>query len=65
MNRLFRFDNDIDRNLRVVRFRPSDVLVVGSAGAGKSSIINALFERKVAKAGRNCAPETMHIGSIK
>ncbi len=64
MNRLYRVD-DIDRNLRVARFRPLDVLVVGGTGAGKSSTINVLFEKEVAKVGRNCDPETMHIGSME
>lgn len=31
MNRLYRVD-DIDRNLRVARFRPLDVLVIGGTG---------------------------------
>ena len=64
MNRLYRVD-DIDRNLRVARFRPLDVLVVGGTGTGKSSTINALFEKEVVKVGRNCDPETMHIGSME
>ena len=64
MNRLYRVD-DIDRNLRIARFRPLDVLVIGSTGAGKSSTINALFEKEVAKIGRCCNPKTMSINSME
>ena len=64
MNRLYRV-NEIDRNLRIARFRPLDVLVVGGTGSGKSSTINALFEKEVTKIGRSCNPETMNVSSME
>lgn len=64
MNQIYRVD-DIERNLRIARFRPLDILIVGGTGAGKSSTINAMFEKEVAKVGRNCDPETMNVRSME
>ncbi len=62
MDRLYR-SNDIEKNLIIAGFRPLDILIVGGTGAGKSSTINALFEREVVKVGRTCDPETKRISS--
>ncbi len=38
-----------------------NILITGATGCGKSSTINALFERQVAKVGQGVDPETMDI----
>lgn len=62
MNETYRI-NDIDRNLKIARFNPLDVLIIGGTGAGKSSTLNAMFKREISKVGRGCDPETMEISS--
>lgn len=42
-------------------FYPLDVLLVGATGTGKSSTINALFNKSVAKVGEGVNPETQNI----
>lgn len=64
MNSIYRME-DIEKNLQIARFRPLDVLVIGGTGTGKSSTLNALFQREVAKVGRYCDPETMNISSME
>lgn len=64
MNKLYRID-DIDRNLKSAGFRPLDILVVGGTGAGKSSTINALFEKDVVEVGRGYEPKTINIDSME
>ena len=42
-----------------------DVMVTGVTGAGKSTTLNALFEKEVAIVGRGVNPETMELDSYK
>lgn len=57
--------NDIENNLRIMRCRPLDILVVGGTGTGKSSTLNTIFEDEISRVGRGCDPETMQISSNK
>lgn len=54
---------DIDANLRKMGVRPLDVMVTGVTGAGKSTTLNAFFQRTVAKVGDGVEPETMELDS--
>lgn len=54
-------NDDVIRNLNRGRFSPLDVMLTGVTGAGKSSTINALFGRSVAKVGTGVEPETMDV----
>lgn len=42
---------------------PLDMMVTGVTGAGKSSTLNAIFQKEIAKVGRGTDPETMHLTS--
>lgn len=42
-----------------------DVMVTGVTGAGKSTTLNALFQKEVSKVGRGVEPETMTLDSYK
>ena len=57
--------NDIDVNLRKMRIRPLDVMVVGATGAGKSTTLNAFFFCNIARVGTGVDPETMELESYK
>ncbi len=56
---------DIDANLRQMRICPLDVMVVGATGAGKSTTLNAFFQRNIARVGTGVDPETMELESYK
>lgn len=53
---------DIRRKSEVI---PLDVMVTGVTGAGKSTTLNSLFQKSVAKVGNGVDPETMQLGSYR
>lgn len=56
---------DMERKLQIARFCPLDVMVTGVTGAGKSSTLNAFFQKCVAKVGDGVDPETMELGAYR
>lgn len=52
---------DINNNLYHIGIRPLDVMVTGVTGAGKSTTLNAFFQKTVAKVGDGVDPETMEL----
>ncbi|MDO5398454.1 MAG: 50S ribosome-binding GTPase [bacterium] len=55
--------NDVDRKLKTMSIRPLDVMMTGVTGAGKSTTLNTVFTKIVAKEGNGVYPETMDIDS--
>ena len=51
----------IEQNLQRIGIRPLDVMVTGVTGAGKSTTLNAFFQKTVAKVGCGVDPETMEL----
>ena len=52
---------NLEHKLSIARFHPLDILVTGVTGAGKSTTLNALFQRKVAQVGNGVEPQTMEL----
>lgn len=52
---------DIRQKMHAMEIRPLDVMVTGVTGAGKSTTLNALFGKQVAKVGNGVEPETMDL----
>jgi len=50
---------DIITNLMVMGINPLDIMVTGVTGAGKSTTLNTIFQKDVAKVGKGVEPETM------
>ncbi|MBQ7593557.1 MAG: 50S ribosome-binding GTPase [Synergistaceae bacterium] len=54
---------DLTQKMKIMQIRPLDVMVTGVTGAGKSTTLNSLFEKCVAKVGNGVEPETMNLTS--
>ncbi len=54
---------DLTQKMKIMQIRPLDVMVTGVTGAGKSTTLNSLFEKCVAKVGNGVDPETMNLTS--
>lgn len=55
--------NDLDRRLHMMGARPLDVMLIGGTGTGKSTTLNAIFQKETAKVGHSFAPETMNVSA--
>ena len=60
MYKNYRLD-EIITNLIVMGINPLDIMVTGVTGAGKSTTLNSLFQKEVAKVGKGVDPETMKL----
>lgn len=56
---------DIRTKLDISGICPLDVMITGVTGAGKSTTLNALFEKTVAKVGDGVDPETMKLDAYR
>lgn len=56
-------ENDVRDKLYLMGVTPLDVMITGVTGAGKSTTLNAIFEKTVAKVGDGVVPETMKLAS--
>jgi len=52
---------EVESSLNNIGFVPLDILVTGITGAGKSTTLNTLFQKKVAVEGDGVDPQTMVI----
>ena len=57
--------NNMQHNIEQLGIRPLDVMITGVTGAGKSTTLNALFQKTVAKVGVGVDPETMELSSYE
>ena len=54
-------ENDINKKIACIGVRPLDIMITGVTGAGKSTTLNAFFQKTVAIVGDGVDPETMEL----
>jgi len=54
---------DLDDKLKILNIGVLDIMVTGVTGAGKSTTLNTIFQKDVAKVGKGVEPETMNLTS--
>ena len=52
---------DLERRVTAMGARPLDVMLIGGTGAGKSTTLNGLFQKGIAKVGDSYEPETIAV----
>lgn len=55
--------SDLAHKLNTIGVNPLDVMVTGVTGAGKSTTLNCIFQKEIAKVGKGVDPETMLLTS--
>lgn len=56
---------DLEKKMQIMGVYPLDIMVTGVTGAGKSTTMNSLFEKYVAKVGKDVEPETVDLISYE
>ena len=57
--------SDLEQKLKRMGARPLDIMAAGVTGAGKSTTLNAFFQRTVATVGTGVDPETMEVADYE
>lgn len=57
--------NKLMKNFLHLKGQKINLIITGATGCGKSSTINGLFHKEVAKVGNGVEPETMKLGNYK
>ncbi|MDN3488041.1 MULTISPECIES: GTPase [unclassified Pseudoalteromonas] len=56
-------DTDFITGLNIIGINPLDIMVTGVTGAGKSTTLNSIFQKDIARVGKGVDPETMTLTS--